>query len=360
MGGLARFGCLWALLDRLRLLSCRGAHRRLALRWCLHQALKRVLFWHDFGRELFARDESFLAAGLLILAHPALPCYNITLLCRFTLSLLLLHIDLLHLVLIGANFLVITHFLPIALLHLVLLLLLLLEQKYLLDLSLSKLLIDHLLLCREVILLDLLATALDVQLLALSGSYFILFCVDCFFILALALVLLLHLSRRLHQEELLLLLLGKLILVLTFFILILATLILTLILAILVIIGFSLVLAVQLGINQLLEFLFWDLESVWVLVVLFLQVGNEQLSFLLIEFIDVKLKFVIVLSSLLPLGFILSLPVFLVVILLVRLSIMLILCHLLLKLLFLLQILVGLVVLRRLLLTLFDLLTLLV
>ena len=103
---------------------------------------------------------------------------------------------------------------------------------------------------------------------------------------------------------------------------------------------------VQLGINQLLEFLFWNLESVRILVVLFLQVGDEQLSFLFIKFINVKLKLVIVLSTMLLLGFILSLPVFFVVILLVHLSIMFTLCYLLLKLLFLLQILVGLIVLR--------------
>ena len=274
--------------------------------------------------------------------------------------MLLLHINLLHLVLIGANFLVITHFLPIALLHLVLLLLLLLEEKYLLDLSLSKLLIDHLLLRREVVLLDLLAAALNVQLLALPGSHFILFCVNSFLILAFALVSVLHTSCCLHQEELLLLLLSKLLLVLTVFILILAALILALILAILVIIDVPFILTIQLSINQLLEFLFWDLKSVWILVVLFLQVGNEQLSFLLIKFVDVKLKFVIVFSSMLPLGFILSLPVFLVVIVLIHLSIVLIFCHLLLILLFLLQILVGLIVLGRLLLILFDSLTLLV
>ena len=101
--------------------------------------------------------------------------------------------------LIGANFLVITHFLPIALLHLLLLLLLLLEEEHLLDLGLRQLLVDHLLLCREVILFDLLATTLDVQLLALSDCHFIFFCIHSLIIFALTLTLMLHLGRRLHQ-----------------------------------------------------------------------------------------------------------------------------------------------------------------
>ena len=237
----------------------------------MHQALEWVLLWHDFGRELLARDETFLATGLLILAHPALARHNITLLCSFTLSLLLLlHINLLHLMLISANFLVITHLLPIALLHLLLLLLLLFEEEHLLDLGLSQLLVDHLLLRREVILFDLLATTLDVQLLALSDSHFVFLCVHPLFIVALALGLMLHLGRSLHQEELLLLLLSKLLLVLTFFVLILATFILALTLTILVVIAVSLILTVQLGINQLLKLLLWDLESVRILVILFL------------------------------------------------------------------------------------------
>ena len=40
--------------------------------------------------------------------------------------------------------------------------------------------------------------------------------------------------------------------------------------------------AIQLGVYQFLQFFFWDLKCVGVLFVLFLQVRNKQLSFLLV------------------------------------------------------------------------------
>lgn len=51
---------------------------------------------------------------------------------------------------------------------------------------------------------------------------------------------------------------------------------------------------VQLGIDELLELLLGDLESVRVLFVLFVQVGHEQFALLLVQFVNIELQLVVI------------------------------------------------------------------
>ena len=159
--------------------------------------------------------------------------------------------------------------LPVALILLLLLLLhllLLLEEEDLLDLLLSQLLVDHFLFCWEVILLNLLFTALDLNLLIVTFlsiiSRFIFFLLVHVLFSIFAILLLLHLGSLKHQKLLLLLFCQ-----LNFFLIVLLAILVSILFAIL----FT---ADQLGVDQLLELLFGQLEGIWVLLVLFLEIGD--------------------------------------------------------------------------------------
>lgn len=225
--------------------------------------------------------------------------------------------------------------------------LLLLHHQHLLDLLLVQLLCDHLLLRRIVFLFDLLATTFDLELTIIR----LLFLIHDF-----AIILAFLLGGK-HQE-LLLLLLSELLLLVIFLLII-------TICDIFVLLSVALLIAaVELRIDELLELLFGDLESVRVLFILLLEVGDELLPFILIEGIDIKLglvliifvffitllRFIVLISFLLlllghghsrQLGFLLKL-VNLILIFILIFDLLLLLQLLLLILLLLLQILIGL------------------
>ena len=295
LSGLAGLGGLRALLlgDAGRFLASRGACGGLSLRWCLHQSLEWVVLAHALCRAahyyllvryaaLFTPWRSILRD--LVIDHHSLWYFTLT-------SLLLLHIDLVHLMLLSLIHLLlhhlslvehttITYFLAITLLLLLHLLLLLFEEHHLLDLLLGQLLIYHLLLCREVILFNLLATALDLEFIVLILNFsifviitaFLVFLVHDFPILVILFLLLLHLSGLEHEQLLLLLFCQLLHLIVVNFFLALFAILNTLV----VFVPFLTVLfsAVQLGINELLELLLWYLERIGVLLVLFLEIGD--------------------------------------------------------------------------------------
>lgn len=180
-----------------------------------------------------------------------------------------MHIDLLHLLLL--RFLIVSNFLPIALLlhgHL----LLLLEKEHLLDLLLRKLLVDHLLLCWEVILFDLLTSTFDFKL-----SVLVLIIIFLLYVILIhdLLILFVHLLLLGLQKHELLLLLLFFIHLLFAVVLAFSDIFFTFIIAFLLV-------AIQLGVNQFLQFLFRDLKCVGVLFILFLQVRDKQLSLFLV------------------------------------------------------------------------------
>lgn len=179
----------------------------------------------------------------------------------------------LHLVLVFLLFVDLLH--TVLLLHLHLLLVL--EEQHLLDLLLSHLLVDHFLLSGEAVFFDLLTTALNLELLV----------VNLVFIQALTLfqlLLLLHLK----EHHLLLLLFVK-----TDFFVLFIPVFLVILLILIIFVIFTLLTVftphVELGIDQFLELLFGNLESVWVLFILLLEVGNQKFSLLLVELVDVEL-----------------------------------------------------------------------
>jgi len=91
----------------------------------------------------------------------------------------------------------------------------------------------------------------------------------------------------LHHKHLLLLL-GHLVLIAEVLLSVICALLTIFLLAVLV-----LVLTIELGIDELLELILGDLERIRILLVFLLKVSDKELSFLVVELIDVELELVV-------------------------------------------------------------------